>query len=169
MNRGLYVVMGVAGSGKTRIGSAFARALGVPFVDGDDVHPPANIDKMARGEPLTDHDRAGWLQALAARLHDAETAGTGLVVACSALKRAYRDVLRSGATRTPVRFIVLHGGQPLIAERLARRRGHFMPASLLESQFATLEIPTDDEQAWMVSVDASPERIVADLVARAVQ
>ena len=168
MNRGLYVVMGVAGSGKTRIGSALARALDVPFVDGDDFHPPANVAKMARGEPLTDDDRAGWLHALARRIRDAEVEGTGVVVACSALKRAYRDVLRSGATRTTLRFIVLHGGQALIAERLARRRGHFMPASLLESQFATLEIPTDDEHAWMVNVDAAPERIVADLVARAV-
>ena len=168
MNRGLYVVMGVAGSGKTRIGSAFARALGVPFVDGDDFHPPANVAKMARGEPLTDDDRAGWLQALSRRIHLAEVDGTGVVVACSALKRAYRDVLRGGAARTTLRFIVLHGGQALIAERLARRRGHFMPASLLESQFATLEIPTDDERAWMVNVDEAPERIVADLVARAV-
>lgn len=169
MNRGLYVVMGVAGSGKTLVGSAFARALGVPFVDGDDFHPSSNVEKMARGEPLTDADRAGWLRALSTRIHEAETAGSGLVVACSALKRAYRDVLRTGATRTPLRFIVLHGGQALIADRLARRRGHFMPAALLESQFATLEVPTDDEHAWMVNVDAAPARIVADLVARAVQ
>jgi carbohydrate kinase (thermoresistant glucokinase family) len=163
----VVLVMGVAGSGKTTVGGLLASELGWPFHDGDDFHPPANVAKMARGEPLTDDDRAGWLQALSRRIHLAEVEGTGLVVACSALKRAYRDVLRGGATRTTLRFIVLHGGQALIAERLARRRGHFMPASLLESQFATLEIPTDDERAWMVNVDEAPERIVADLVARA--
>lgn len=155
--------MGVAGSGKSVIGRALARALGVEFVEGDDYHPRENVDKMARGVPLTDSDRAGWLRALARRLADARAAGRGVVVACSALKRAYRDVLRD-AVGGPVRFIYLRGPRALIATRLSGRRGHFMPPELLDSQFATLEEPAADENAWTVDVSSSPETIVADLV-----
>jgi gluconokinase len=164
MHRGLYVVMGVAGSGKSTVGAALARALGVEFVEGDDYHPPENVQRMTAGIPLTDEDRAGWLRALAARLREARKAGTGLVITCSALKRSYRDVLRAG---TPdVRFVFLRGSRALIAERLAGRRGHFMPASLLDSQFAALEEPATNEGAWVCDAGEQPQAIVAALVAR---
>ena len=164
MNSGLYVVMGVAGSGKSTIGPALARALGVEFVEGDDYHPPENVRRMAAGIPLTDEDRAGWLRALAARLHQAKQAGTGLVMTCSALKRSYRDVLRASAPE--VRFVFLRGPRPLIAERIAARHGHFMPPSLVDSQFATLEEPAADEDVWVIDAAAPPRDIVAALVAR---
>jgi gluconokinase len=157
--------MGVAGSGKSTIGAALARALDVGFVEGDDYHPPENVKRMAAGVPLTDEDRSGWLRALARRLREAADAGTGLVMTCSALKRSYRDVLRAGAA--DVRFVFLRGPQTLIADRLANRRGHFMPASLLDSQFATLEEPSPDEGAWVCDIRESPEALVATLVARA--
>jgi gluconokinase len=163
----IYVVMGVAGSGKSRVGDALARALGVAFIEGDDFHPPENVRRMAAGIPLTDDDRAGWLRALAARIREAHDAGVGVVVACSALKRAYRDLLREQSGVRDLRFILLRGEEALIAGRLASRQGHFMPASLLASQFATLEPPAPDEAAWVVDVMESPESIVAALVARA--
>lgn len=165
VHRGLYVVMGVAGSGKSTVGAALARALGVDFVEGDAYHPPENVERMSRGVPLTDEDRAGWLRALAARIGEARAAGSGLVVTCSALKRSYRDVLRAAAPE--LRFVFLRGPRPLVAERLAGRRGHFMPPSLLDSQLATLQEPTPDEGAWVCDVAAPPQEIVADLVARA--
>lgn len=164
---GLYVVMGVAGSGKSVIGSAFANALGIDFVEGDEYHPSENVRRMASGIPLTDEDRAGWLQSLAVRIREAKDAGTGLVVACSALKRSYRDILRAGASPAPLRFVLLRGTRPLIAERMSARHGHFMPTVLLDSQFDTLEEPAPDEQAWVCDVRESPEQIVADLVSRA--
>lgn len=163
--RDLFVIMGVAGAGKSVIGAAFGRALGIRFLDGDDYHPPHNIEKMAAGIPLTDADRAAWLESLGAELRGAHERGEGLVVACSALKRAYRDVLRRRAGAF-VRFIYLRGDRQTIAARLKTRRGHFMPASLLDSQLATLEEPAPDERAWTVDVDASPEEIVQELVAR---
>ena len=147
MNKGLYVVMGVSGSGKSLIGAALANALGVDFVEGDQYHPAENIERMASGIPLTDENRAGWLRALAARIREAKDAGTGLVVTCSALKRSYREILRAQAPE--LQFVFLQGPRPLIAERIAGRRGHFMPPSLLESQFATLEEPLPDEHAWV--------------------
>lgn len=156
--------MGVAGSGKTLVGSALARELGFPFVEGDDYHPAENVERMKAGIPLTDDHRAGWLQALAERLREASDAGEGVVIACSALKRSYRDVLRGGAG--DVRFVFLRGSREVIAERLADRRGHFMPPSLLESQFATLEEPSPDEHAWVVDIRQAPSAIVAELVAR---
>ena len=163
MHTGIYVIMGVAGSGKTTIGELLAHALDIPFVEGDDLHPRANIERMAQGVPLTDEDRQPWLLAIARRLREAERSGSGLVVACSALKRSYRDLLRShGAIET--RFVYLRGGEPIIAERLAGRRGHFMPASLLKSQFAALEEPGDDEHASVYETTESPEAIVADIV-----
>ena len=165
VHQGLYVVMGVAGSGKSTIGAALARALGVDFVEGDAYHPPENVQRMAAGVPLTDADRAGWLRALAGRLREAREARTGLVVACSALKRSYRDVLRDGAP--DVQFVFLRGTHPLIAARIAGRRGHFMPASLLDSQFATLEEPATDEGVWEYDAAEPPEALVAELVARA--
>lgn len=164
---GLYLVMGVAGSGKSLIGAAFAKALGVDFVEGDEYHPVENVRRMSSGIPLTDEDRAGWLQSLAVRLREAKDAGTGLVVACSALKRSYRDILRAGASPAPLRFIFLRGTRPLIAERMSARRGHFMPPALLDSQFDALEEPTPDEHAWVCDVGESPTEIVAALIERA--
>ncbi|HKW40947.1 MAG TPA: gluconokinase [Gemmatimonadales bacterium] len=165
MHTGLYVVMGVSGSGKSLIGAKLARALDVGFVDGDDLHPPDNVRRMAAGVPLTDADRRGWLTAIAHRLRDAKRAGVGLVVACSALKRSYRDLLRSvGAA--DARFVYLAGALALLAQRVAERRGHFMPASLLNSQLAILEEPSPDERAWVCDIREPPEAIVADLVAR---
>jgi gluconokinase len=162
---GIYVVMGVAGSGKTTIGASLARALRVPFVEGDDLHPPANVDRMAQGIPLTDEDRRPWLLAIAQRLHEAERSGSGIVVTCSALKRSYRDLLRSQGS-ADTHFVYLRGNRPTIAERLAARRGHFMPASLLDSQFAALEEPGPDEKASIWDIHESPEAIVAGLVQR---
>jgi gluconokinase len=157
--------MGVSGSGKSLIGAALARALGIDFVEGDTYHPARNVERMAAGIPLTDDDRAGWLRALAARIREARSDGTGIVVTCSALKRAYRDVLRAEAPE--VRFVFLRGSRALLADRVAGRRGHFMPPALLESQLATLEEPSVEEEAWICDIAESPERLVADLVARA--
>ncbi len=156
--------MGVSGSGKSLIGAALARALGIDFVEGDEYHPAQNVERMSRGVPLTDEDRAGWLRALAARIREAKDAGTGLVMTCSALKRSYRDVLRAEASE--LRFVFLKGQGALISERLAGRRGHFMPSSLLESQLATLEEPSPDEEAWVCDIRQSPQDLVAALVAR---
>ena len=175
MHTGIYVVMGVSGSGKSLIGEALSRALGVAFVEGDAYHPPENVARMAGGIPLTDADRQGWLAALAARIGEAKRAGVGLVVSCSALKRSYRDILRAGAGKdadagdsaADVRFIFLKGSRDLIAARLAGRSGHFMPPSLLDSPFATLEEPSPDEHAWVCDITEAPESIVADLVERA--
>ena len=165
MNRGLYVVMGVSGSGKSVIGSTFARALGVDFVEGDDYHSAANVERMSSGVPLTDDNRAQWLRSLAVRIGEAKDSGIGLVVSCSALKRSYRDILRAAASE--LRFVFLHGPRVLLAERLGSRRGHYMPPSLLESQLATLEQPSPDEQAWVCDIRESPEDIVAALMVRA--
>lgn len=169
MHTGIYVVMGVSGSGKSLIGEAFARSLGVAFVEGDAYHQPENVARMAAGIPLTDADRRGWLAALAARIGEAKRAGEGLVVSCSALKRSYRDVLRvlAGAGAEDVRFIFLKGSRELIASRLAERHGHFMPSSLLDSQLATLEEPSPDEHAWVCDITDTPESIVANLLERA--
>lgn len=161
----LYVVMGVAGSGKSRIGAALAEALGIDFAEGDDYHPAENVARMSSGIPLTDGDRAGWLRALANRLGEARDAGTGLVMTCSALKRSYRDVLRAAAS--DVQFVFLEGDRALVAERLSGRRGHFMPPALLESQFATLEEPVPEEGAWVCDITDAPQNIVSALVARA--
>ena len=157
--------MGVSGSGKSVIGVALADALGVDFVEGDEYHSPENVKRMSSGIPLTDEDRAHWLYLLAARIRKAKDAGIGLVMTCSALKRSYRDILRGGAHE--LRFVFLRGQRALIAERIAGRRGHFMPTSLLNSQIATLEEPSPDEEAWVCDIRQSPQEIVAALVARA--
>ncbi|SIS18711.1 gluconokinase [Williamsia sterculiae] len=144
--------MGVSGSGKSVVGAALAQRLRVPFADADDLHPQANIDKMAAGVPLDDADRTPWLETIAGWLREHRT--TGGVVACSALKRSYRDVLRSGVDAdTGVQFLYLSGSRELIAARQASRPGHFMPAALLDSQFDTLE-PLGDAEAG-VTVDVS--------------
>lgn len=164
MNRNLYVVMGVTGSGKSTVGAMLARRLGVDFVEGDDYHSPTNVQRMSSGIPLTDDDRADWLRALATRIREAKESGAGLVVTCSALKRSYRDVLRAAAPE--LRFVFLTGSRELIAQRVGGRRGHFMPESLLDSQLATLEEPSPDEHAWAFDIKESAQDIVTDLVAR---
>ena len=158
-------MMGVSGSGKTLIGAAFADALGVDFVEGDAFHPADNVERMSSGIPLTDENRAEWLRLLAARLRKAKDSGEGLVMSCSALKRSYRDILRAAAPR--LRFVFLQGERNLIAERLAARRGHFMPPSLLDSQLDILEEPSPDEDAWVCDVRQAPTDLVAALVVRA--
>jgi len=165
VHTGLYVVMGVCGSGKSLIGAQLARELDIEFVEGDGLHPPDNVTRMAAGIPLTDDDRHGWLIAIAARLREAKRAGVGLVVSCSALKRRYRDLLRTGG-EADVRFVYLAGSRALLAERMTHRRGHFMPPSLLDSQLATLEQPSPDERAWVCDITLAPHAIVADLVTR---
>lgn len=160
-----FVVMGVAGCGKSTIAAALAIELDVEFVEGDEFHPPENVRKMAAGIPLTDADRGPWLAALAGRLGAAREADLGLAMTCSALRKKYRDVLRGGDPH--VQFIFLDGPRELIAERLASRMGHYMPASLLDSQFAALERPGPDENAWRCDVSDSADDIVADLVTRA--
>jgi gluconokinase len=157
--------MGVCGSGKSLIGAQLARALDVEFVEGDSLHPPENVQRMTAGIPLTDDDRHSWLIAIAVRLREATRAGVGLVVSCSALKRRYRDLLRSNG-EADLRFVYLAGNPALLAERLANRRGHFMPPALLESQLAILEEPAPDERAWVCDIRATPGAIVADLVSR---
>ncbi|MBE0548078.1 MAG: gluconokinase [Rubrivivax sp.] len=153
------VVMGVSGCGKSTVGCALAAALGLPFIEGDELHPPRNVALMAAGTPLTDEDRLDWLQAVAAAL--AGAADSGAVVACSALKRRYRDMLRSGAPA--LRLVHLTGEPALLAERLQRRSGHYMPASLLQSQLDILEPPQADEAAITLDVTAAPEHVVAAL------
>lgn len=165
MHTGLYVMMGACGSGKSLIGGKLARELDIEFVEGDDLHPPENVKHMAAGTPLTDDDRHGWLIAIAARLRDAKRAGVGLVVSCSALKRSYRDLLRSVGD-ADVRFVYLAGSRALISERMAKRRGHFMPPSLLDSQLSILEEPSPDERAWVCDINEAPDAIVVDLVTR---
>ncbi len=163
---GLYVIMGVAGSGKSTIGPLLARALDIEFVEGDDLHPPDNVRRMAAGIPLTDDNRRGWLIRVADRLRDAQRAKVGLVVSCSALKRTYRDLLRSGGA-ADLRLVYLAGSRDLLAERMAQRPRHFMPPALLDSQLATLEEPSADERAWVCDIRQAPDAIVADLVRRA--
>jgi gluconokinase len=167
VTKGLYVVMGVSGSGKSLIGAALARALDVDFIEGDDYHPAENVARMSLGVPLTDDDRLPWLRALGRRIRDSKEASTGLVMTCSALKRSYRDVLRGEAGARELQFVFLRGPRALIAERLAGRRRHFMPPTLLDSQFASLEDPSPDEKAWVCDVRESPEDLVAALMARA--
>ena len=156
------VVMGVSGSGKTTIADKLAERLSWTFEDGDRFHPASNVAKMSAGQPLTDEDRWPWLQAIADEIDRVCNAGQHAVIACSALKRAYREILVHG--RNDVRIIYLKGTQELIASRLARRKGHFMPPGLLDSQFKTLEPPGQGEAPVTVSIDASVEAIVDDIV-----
>ena len=149
------VVMGVAGCGKTTLGARLAGALGWAFAEGDSDHPASNIAKMAAGQPLTDADRKPWLERLAARVADEEREGRSSVIACSALKRTYRDILRSGAPR--VRFVHLHGAPEVLLRRIAARPGHFFPPELLASQLATLEPLGGDEDGMVIDVAASED------------
>ncbi len=143
------VIMGVSGCGKSTVGEGLAKALQLPFLEGDSLHPPRNVALMAAGTPLTDEDRAGWLDTIAARLA-ALPDDAGLVVSCSALKRAYRDRLRRAAP--DVRFVHLHGTPVLLAQRLQQRQHLYMPPTLLDSQLATLEMPTADEHVISLNI-----------------
>lgn len=158
----LIVVMGVSGSGKSTVGLLVADRLGVAFIDGDDLHPVSNVEKMAAGYPLTDEDRWPWLAVVGDAL--AEASRTGLVMACSALKRSYRDAIVRAAPA--VQFVQLDGTREVLAQRTAARRGHFMPSALLDSQLATLEPLEADEPGFLVSIDAEPGTIVAEIADR---
>jgi gluconokinase len=160
----IILVMGVAASGKTTIGRALAETLAVPFQEGDDLHDAANVAHMAAGIALTDADRAPWLARIGAVLDGWRQSGSGGVVTCSALKRAYRDQLRQG--RPELQLVWLHGSRKLIAQRMAARTDHFMSPTLLDSQFATLEPPTPEEAAIIVEIDRPPASTLAELVAR---
>lgn len=158
------VVMGVQGSGKSTAGQAVAARLGLPFLDGDDLHPVSNKAKMASGHPLTDEDREPWLRAIGRELAAGLEKGTAIVVACSALKRQYRDLIRSYAPDT--QFIHLEGSRELIAERLSRRDHEYMPPTLLDSQFATLEPLGEDEAGIRLSITLTLDEM-ADTAAAA--
>jgi gluconokinase len=155
----VLIFMGVSGSGKTTVGTLLAKKTGATFYEGDEFHPPENIEKMRRGIPLTDGDREKWLQTLREIITRSLDEGRFTVMACSALKAAYRDLLRGGDSR--VKFVHLTGPRAVIEERLKSRRGHFMPPALLDSQLATLEPPSD---ALTFSCEKSPEEIVTELI-----
>ena len=156
------VVMGVSGCGKSTVGRLLAAALKLPYIEGDELHPPRNIALMAAGTPLTDDDRDAWLAAVAQRISDAGEGG--IAISCSALKRRYRDRLREASPQ--LRFIHLHGTPELLASRMTQRQGHYMPASLLQSQLLTLEVPGADEAALTADIAAAPQDIVASLCAQ---
>jgi gluconokinase len=158
----VLVVMGVSGSGKSTVAEKLAERLGWRYEDADRFHPASNVAKMSAGYPLTDEDRWPWLVAIAEEIDRVCKAGERAVIACSALKRAYRDILVHG--RSDVRIIFLQGTPALIAHRLATRTGHFMPAGLLDSQFKTLEPPAQSEHPVTVSIDASVDTVIDDIV-----
>lgn len=162
-----YVVMGVSGCGKSTVGRHLAQALGLHYLEGDEFHPAENVARMAAGIALTDADRHGWLSSLSQRLAQAQAADEGLVLSCSALKRSYRDVLRQGAPG--LQLVYLQGQRELLAARMAARRDHYMPASLLASQLAALQPPGPDESPLSYDVALAPEAIVEALVAAHVQ
>jgi gluconokinase len=158
----IVVVMGVSGSGKTTVAAMLAGRLNVHFLEGDDLHPRANVEKMRGGTPLNDEDRWPWLQAIARRIDDWRSAGEGGVVTCSALKRAYRRIIIGD--RPEVVLVYLKGSHEVIQHRLAARHEHFMPAALLDSQFKVLEEPGPDEHPIVVDVEPAPGAIVAAIV-----
>jgi carbohydrate kinase (thermoresistant glucokinase family) len=159
----VVVLMGVSGCGKSTIGNGLSQVLGWPFRDADTFHPPANIDKMSRGVPLNDADRRPWLEAIAQWIDSRREAGAPGIVSCSALKRGYRQ--RIIGPRSGVRLVFLKGEMGLIAARLAQRKGHFMPPALLQSQFDALEEPDETERPLVVDITATPDEIVAAIVA----
>jgi carbohydrate kinase (thermoresistant glucokinase family) len=154
----VVVVMGVSGSGKTTVGEDLAQRLDAAYQEGDSLHPQSNVDKMSHGIPLTDADRRPWLLQIAAVIDGWLMRHESGVVTCSALKRAYRDILIG--ERTGVALVYLEGSHELIAQRMAARHGHFMPTALLDSQFATLEPPGADERPIVIAVDAPPDTLV---------
>jgi gluconokinase len=158
------IVGGVSGAGKSTIAALLAARLGWTFQDGDWLHPPANVAKMRAGRPLSDEDRLPWLAAIVAWMSDARSVGRSAVIACSALKRAYREILVAG--QHDVRLVFLKGSRELIEQRMAVREDHFMPASLLHSQFEALEEPGADEHVIVVSIEPSPQDVVDAILAR---
>lgn len=156
----LFVLMGVAGCGKSSVGADLAPRLNSVYLDGDDLHPPANIAKMSRGQPLADEDRWPWLDRVGNRLRQHNGP---IIIGCSALRRAYRDRIRQAAGER-VTFIHLTGSRAVIERRMAARAGHFMPLALLDSQFATLEVPGPDEPAISVGIDQPMQAIVKDIL-----
>nr|WP_306830761.1 gluconokinase [Neorhizobium huautlense] len=148
--------MGVSGSGKSSVGILLAEKLGLPYVEGDELHPKSNVEKMSKGTPLTDEDRWPWLDIIGERL--AEGATSGIVITCSALKVIYRDRLRKAAGGK-LAFVFLDGSKELLTDRMGHRTGHFMPLSLLETQLATLERPDKEDGVVTVDIDATPEAI----------
>jgi gluconokinase len=159
-----WVVMGVSGCGKSTVGQSLATANGVPFVEGDQFHPQANVAKMSAGLALNDDDRADWLLALQAQIRDAQQRDAGLVMSCSSLKRRYRDLLRQGDPA--LRFAHLSGPKELIAARMQARVGHYMPASLLDSQFRDLEPLQADEAGITLDIETPPDELVARIRAQ---
>ena len=159
MSNPILYIMGVSGSGKSTIGKMLSEKTGIPFFDGDDFHPPENIRKMSSGQPLNDHDRQGWLVALNA-LAKKEKEKKGAVIACSALKKNYRDILKNEQTENCF-FIFLKGTFRTIQKRLEERGGHFMPAHLLQSQFDDLQPPAD---AYVFDIKNKPQEIVSDIL-----
>ncbi|HST80260.1 MAG TPA: gluconokinase [Kineosporiaceae bacterium] len=158
VQRSVVVVMGVSGTGKSTVAAVLAARLGWPFAEGDDFHPAVNVAAMRAGRPLTDADRWPWLASVATWIGERERAGTGGIVTCSALRRSYRDRLRTGHSR--VRFLCLTAEPELIASRMAQRSGHYMPTSLLASQLSTLEPLEPDEPGTLVDSAQSLEAIV---------
>jgi gluconokinase len=158
----IVIVMGVSGSGKTTVSALLAAALGWQFQEGDDLHPAANVAKMSGGTPLTDTDRLPWLQKIAEEIDRWRERGASGVVTCSALKRAYRDIIIG--SRPEVQLVYLKGSYELIQSRLAARHEHYMPAALLDSQFAALEEPTSDEHPIVLDVGARPAEIAAEIL-----
>ncbi|HEX2941771.1 MAG TPA: gluconokinase [Rhodopila sp.] len=158
----IVVVMGVSGSGKTTIAAALAQEKGWLLLEGDSFHSPANVAKMKAGTPLTDEDRWPWLRAIAERADALHAEGKSTVIACSALKRAYRDILIGN--RPDAVLVYLRGSKQVIHDRIAARKGHFMPPALLDSQFTTLEEPGADEHPIVVDIAATPDAMVASVV-----
>lgn len=158
------VVMGVSGSGKTTVGRALAEALGSEMIEGDEHHPPENVARMAAGIALTDEDRRPWLEALAELLADRHARGQGTVLSCSALRRAYRDVLRAAVPKDETFVIQLDADRDTLRSRMASRTGHYMPPALLESQLATLEPLEPDEPGVVLDATQPPEVVAADAV-----
>ena len=158
------IVMGVSGAGKSTIAGMLAQRLAFEFKDGDWFHPPENVAKMAAGTPLVDDDRWPWLRAISKHIDEVHSEGRQVVIACSALRRAYRDILVRSSD-VPVRLVYLKGAKSLIAERVGVRNEHFMPPALLDSQFATLEEPGIDEEPLVVSIARSPDDIVGEILA----
>jgi gluconokinase len=164
-SRFALVVMGVSGSGKTTVGMSIAEALGIPFFDGDDLHSAEARAKMTAGIPLNDEDRAPWLDRIGRLLADSASHPAGVVVACSALRRAYRDRLRAAAGPS-LRFLFLKGDKALMRSRVALRKGHYMPASLVDSQFATLESPEGESDVVTLAADAHLSDMRDEAIAR---
>jgi gluconokinase len=160
----IVVVMGVSGSGKTTVAAMLAGRLGCQFLEGDDLHPPSNVEKMKSGTPLDDNDRLPWLKAIAEKIDQWRKNGEAGVVTCSALKRAYRTIIVGD--RPEVRLVYLKGSRELIHRRMAARSEHFMPLALLDSQFTTLQEPANDERPITVDIGPRPAEIVAEIVRR---